>query len=106
MKYILCAIACAVIFANGQTMVVRVYAPSWERFQAISPKDPFDVASARAGEYYDVVVDQNEFARIVASGLPYEVRIHNLELQRDQMRESYLSYAQPAQPISYVSIDL
>jgi hypothetical protein len=104
MKYILCAIACAVIFANGQTMVVRVYAPSWEDLRAISSKGCFDVASARAGEYYDVIVDQQMLARIIASGVPYEVRINSLELQKDQVRESYLSYAQIRDSLRSLSV--
>jgi hypothetical protein len=104
MKYILCAIACAVIFANGQTMVVRVYAPSWEDLRAISSKGCFDVASARAGEYYDVIVDQQMLARIISSGVPYEVRINSLELQKDQVRESYLSYAQIRDSLRSLSV--
>lgn len=104
MKYALCMLAVVAFFASGQDMVVRVYAPSWERFQAISPKDPFDVAGARAGEYYDVVVDHAELARIIASGVSYEVRIHSLELQNDQVREQYLSYAQMRDSLYHLSI--
>jgi len=92
-SYMLIILAVLVSMAGGQDMLVRVYTPSWDMLRSISPKHSFDVAGAKVGEYYDLVVDQAELAMIRASGVAYEVRFHSTEFLNDQVREQYLSYA-------------
>jgi hypothetical protein len=101
MLLLLVAFVCV---AHGQDMLVRVYVPSWDVLQAISPKHTFDVAGAKVGEYYDVIVDQAALDRIRASGITYEVRMHSLEYQKDQVREYYLSYSQMADSLRSLAI--
>jgi hypothetical protein len=103
-SFLLVLLAAFVCVASGQEMLVRVYAPSWDALRAISPKHSFDVAGAKAGEYYDVVVDQVALERIRGSGIAYEVLIHSLEYQKDQVREQYLSYAQIADSLRDLAV--
>jgi len=77
-----------------QDMIVRVYSPSWEVLKRVSPKYELDIAGARAGEWYDIVVDQDMLNNIIASGLSYEVVIHSIAALKEQVRASYLSYDQ------------
>jgi len=74
--------------------VVRVYCGQMNDLTRISPKINLDIAAARAGEWYDIVADRAVMDRIIASGLPYEVRIFDLEYQKDLVRGMYHSYAQ------------
>jgi hypothetical protein len=78
----------------AQEMVVRVYAPAWKELARISPKYDLDIAGARAGEYYDLVVDNEGLTRIIGLGLAYEVVVHDLELAKESVRAEYLSYAE------------
>jgi len=82
------------VAASAQEMVVRVYAPTWQDMERISVKYDFDIAGARAGEYYDLVVDSEGFRRIVGSGLYYEVLLHDLALAKESVRAEYLSYTE------------
>lgn len=91
-SYMLVVLALCISAAGAQDMIVRVYVPSWDALRAISPKRSFDIAGAKAGEFYDLVVDQEELVLISASGIAYEVRVHSLEFVKDQVREQYLSY--------------
>jgi hypothetical protein len=83
-----------VFSVSAQEMVVRVYAPTWQDMERISAKYNFDVVGARAGEFYDIVVKSEEFNKIVVSGLPYEVIVHDLALAKESVRAEYLSYAE------------
>ncbi|MGB9722112.1 MAG: M14 family zinc carboxypeptidase [bacterium] len=77
----------------AQDMVVRVYVPSWEELQKISGK-PLEIAAGRSGEWFDLVVDRNGLDQVIASGLPYEVTAYSLELEKEEVRGSYLNYTQ------------
>ncbi len=76
-----------------QDMVVRLYVPSWQDLQRI-PGKPLEIAAGRYGEWYDLVVDREGLDRVIASGLPYEVTIYSLELEKEKVRGNYLNYAQ------------
>ena len=76
-----------------QDMVVRVYVPTWQELQKI-PGKPMEIAAGRYGEWYDLVVDREGLDRVIASGLPYEVTIYSLELEKEKVRGNYLSYTQ------------
>jgi hypothetical protein len=78
----------------SQDMIVRVYAPTWDDLKRISPKYLLDIASVRAGEWYDIVADREVFNKIVASGLTYEVIVHSLAQQKNAVRADYLSYTE------------
>ncbi|UCD05509.1 MAG: immune inhibitor A [candidate division WOR-3 bacterium] len=94
MKRIFILFAVLAVCASAHEMVVRVYAPTWKDMERISVKYDFNIAGARAGEYYDLVVDSEGFRRIVGSGLHYEVLVHDLALAKENVRAEYLSYAE------------
>jgi len=73
---------------------VRVYC-KWDDLARISPKYNLDIATGRANEWYDIVADRNTMNRIIASGLPYEVQVYSLELEK--VRGQYYSYDQYVQ---------
>ncbi|MEO0095327.1 MAG: M14 family zinc carboxypeptidase [candidate division WOR-3 bacterium] len=81
---------------SAQTMVVRIYC-RWDELARISPKYNLDIATGRANEWYDIVADRNTMDRIIASGLPYEVQIYSLELEKEKVRGQYYSYDQYVQ---------
>lgn len=76
-----------------QDMVVRIYVPDWQELSKI-PGKPLEIAAGRYGEWYDLVVDQEGLERVSSSGLPYEVTIYSLELEKERVRGNYLNYAQ------------
>jgi hypothetical protein len=80
----------SLVFA--QHLLVRVYAPRWKDLTKISPKYDLDIASAKAGEWYDIVADRQTMDRIIASGLPYEVRIYDMEAEKEKVRGQYYTY--------------
>lgn len=86
---VLSIIACV----YAQDMIVRVYTPSWVDLRRVSKK-PLDIAAGRYGEWYDLVVDQDDMNFVIASGLPYEVMVHSLEYEKDKVRGDYLSYTE------------
>ncbi len=83
-------------FVCAQTMIVRVYG-TWNDLARISPKYNLDIASASANEWYDIVADRNTMDRIIGSGLPYEVQIYSLELEKEKVRGQYYTYDQYVQ---------
>jgi len=78
----------------GQDMIVRVYAPDWQSLKPLAEKFDLDIASVKTGMWYDIVADQNTLERIMQSGLAYEITIPSLSLLKDEVRASYLSYAE------------
>lgn len=92
MKKLCVVVAVLIALSAAQTMIVRVFVPSWEVLQTAFPKQSLDVASGRAGEYYDLVVDQEGLRRVIASGLTYEVSVPSLEHEKEKVRGSYCSY--------------
>mgnify|MGYP005839798563 CR=1 FL=1 len=80
-------------FIIGQDMIVRVYVPDWKELQKI-PGKPMEIAAGIYGEWYDLVVDREGLDRVIASGIPYEVTIYSLELEKEKVRGSYLNYNQ------------
>jgi len=85
-------LATAVLYGAGD-MVVRIYATQWQDLQRISKK-PLDIAAGRSGEWFDVVVDRDMMDNVITSGLPYEVTIQSLALEKEKMMGSYLNYTQ------------
>ncbi len=80
-------------FLICQDMIVRVYAPAWHELEKI-PGKSLEIAAGHYGEWYDLIVDRDGLDRVIASGLPYEVTVYSLELEKEKVRGSYLSYAQ------------
>ncbi len=81
-------------FIMAQEMIVRVYASNWQALRQISPKYQLDIAAARAGQWYDIVADQEILNKIVDTGLPYEVIVHSLSYVKEQVKAAYLSYSE------------
>jgi hypothetical protein len=92
MKTIGTLLLCVVCIAYANEMIVRVYAPSWTYLSRISPKYALDIASAQAGQWYDIVADQATMDRIITSGLNYEITVPSIELMKQQVRGQYHSY--------------
>ncbi|MGB3341485.1 MAG: M14 family zinc carboxypeptidase [bacterium] len=94
MRKIIVALLVLISFALAQDMIVRVYAPNWQDIEKISPKYDLDIASARVGEYYDIVADHDVLMQIRGSGLPYEIIVFSIAHIKEQVRADYLSYAE------------
>ena len=94
MRKIIVALLVLISFAMAQDMIVRVYAPNWQDIEKISPKYDLDIASARAGEYYDIVADHDVLMQIRGSGLSYEIIVFSIAHIKEQVRADYLSYAE------------
>lgn len=92
MKKLFVVVALFITLVPAQTMIVRVYVPSWEALLHVFPKGPIDIASGRRGEYYDLVVDPDGLRQIMATGLTYETVVVSLEHEKEQVRGSYCSY--------------
>jgi carboxypeptidase T len=80
--------------AIAQNSIVRVYAPSLDDLTRISAKLDLDIAAARPGSSYDIVADAPLIAKIIGSGLNYEVVVHDLAVAKESVRADYLSYAE------------
>ncbi|MCX7996084.1 MAG: M14 family zinc carboxypeptidase, partial [candidate division WOR-3 bacterium] len=80
-------------FLIAQEMIVRVYVPTWQELRKIHG-EPLEIAAGRYGEWYDLVVNREGLDRVIASGLPYEVTIYSLELEKEKVRGDYLNYQQ------------
>jgi len=90
--FILCILCAGIMLA--QDMVIRVYAPNWQDLEKISPKYDLDIAGARAGQYYDIVADQDVLSQIRSSGIPYEIIVFSIAHAAEQVRASYMSYSE------------
>jgi len=89
---------CIVVFSiiasvYAQDMIVRIYTPSWVDLKRVSTT-PLDIAAGRYGEWYDLVVGQEDLNMVIASGLPYEIMVYSLEYEKDKVRGEYLSYTE------------
>src|SRR4030042_5999940 len=84
------------IFTIGfsQTKIVRVYADEWQDLTRIDEKYNIDIAAARNGEWYDIVADQKMMNKIVASGLAFEIKVFDLQYEKELVRGQYHSYDQ------------
>jgi carboxypeptidase T len=85
-------LASAVLYGAGD-MVVRIYAPQWQDLQRISRKN-LEIAAGRPGEWFDIVADRGLMDDVIASGLPYEVTVQSLALEKERIMGAYLNYAQ------------
>jgi hypothetical protein len=92
MKRVIIVLLICTTLVLSQEMVVRVYAPSWESLKKITPKYQLDIAGAHAGEWYDIVADQEMLNKIAATGFSYEVIVHSIELEKNKLRAQYLDY--------------
>ncbi|MGD9379870.1 MAG: M14 family zinc carboxypeptidase [candidate division WOR-3 bacterium] len=93
MKRLALLLALLFILGTAQDMIVRVYVPTWQDLKKIDEK-ALDIAAGRYGEWYDLVADDEVLNKVIASGLAYEVTVHSLEYEKDQVRGYYLSYAE------------
>jgi len=104
MKRLLAIFLLTLTFGVAQDMIVRVYVNSWNELQKIDLKS-LDIAAGRYGEWYDLAVDHASFGKVVASGLPYEVTVYSLEYEKEQVRGSYLSYAEINDSLRQMALD-
>ena len=63
----------------ARDMLVRVYMPSWTYLKAIPGKGGWEIAGAKLGEYYDLIVKDEAYPRVRASGLKQEVIHEDLD---------------------------
>ncbi len=77
-----------------QDMIVRIYVPSWKDLYRIPNDQPFDIAGAKPGSWFDIVADHNILEKIRSSGLPNEIVIYSIAYEKEKYRANYLSYAQ------------
>jgi carboxypeptidase T len=72
--------------------IVRVHCNQMNDLTRISAKLDLDIASARAGEWYDIVADRAMLDRIISSGLAYEIRVNEIDDLKDQARRYFHPY--------------
>ncbi len=77
------AVLCAGV-AQARQMIVRVQVPDYQTlYQHIQFKGTsIEIAGARPGEYYDLLLDEEDLGRVVASGLKSEVVVEDLEQEK------------------------
>lgn len=93
MKKLLALLTLFFTLGAAQDMIVRVYVTSWQDLKRIDEKS-LDIAAGRYGKWYDLVADDGLLNKVIASGLSYEVTVHSLEYEKNQVRGSYLSYTE------------
>lgn len=74
--------------------LVRVYVPSWTFLKAIPGKGGWEVAGAKMGQYYDLIVHEDAYPRVQASGLRQEVIYQDLDAALRSMPDTYHTYPQ------------
>ncbi len=85
----------SIIFARE--MLVRVFVDSYTELKPLGLKT-INPAGVRYGEYYDIILTEQEYyANLIPSGLPYEVIYEDLTSVKQLERGSYHSYAQVVQ---------
>ena len=94
MKKTLILVISMVSLTLAQQRIVRVYARSVNDLTRISAKLDLDIAAAQAGISYDIVADDPLMQQIIASGLSYEVVVHDLAAAKESVRADYLSYSE------------
>uniref|UniRef100_A0A7C4YAI9 carboxypeptidase T n=1 Tax=candidate division WOR-3 bacterium TaxID=2052148 RepID=A0A7C4YAI9_UNCW3 len=77
---------------NEKDMIIRVYARTIGELSRIQEKPLLDIASAKKGEYFDIVADEEIFRKIRSSGLKYEIIVESLSEQKRLVKGSYHSY--------------
>jgi len=74
--------------------LVRVYVPGWQGLQAISGKGGWEIAGAKQGEYYDLIVKEEAYPRVQASGLRQKVIHEDLDEAMRTVAGQYHTYPQ------------
>jgi len=74
--------------------LVRVYVPSWQNLKVIPGKGGWEVAGAKLGEYYELIVSEEAYPRVQASGLRQEVIYEDLDQALRSMPDVYHTYPQ------------
>lgn len=82
------------LFSGEKDMIIRVYAKTRYELSRIQEKPLLDIASAKPGEYFDIVSDDETFAKIRSSGLRYEIIVESLSEMKRLVKGSYHSYAE------------
>jgi carboxypeptidase T len=78
----------------ARDMLVRVYVPSWQGLKAIPGKGGWEIAGAKLGEYYELVVSEEAYARVKASGLRQEVIYEDLSEAMRSVAGQYHTWPQ------------
>lgn len=73
--------------ANAKTMIVRVYARNYEDLaRHIDFKQTnIEIAGAKPQEWYELVVESEDYPAVLASGLKSQIIIEDLELQKAEV---------------------
>jgi len=77
--------------------LVRVYVPSWTFLKAIPGKGGWEIAGAKLGEYYELIVSEEAYPRVKASGLKQEVIYEDLDEAMRAVAGQYYTYPQLVQ---------
>ncbi|MEO0091115.1 MAG: M14 family zinc carboxypeptidase [candidate division WOR-3 bacterium] len=92
MKYKLYLIGLLIIFlsisiANAKTMVIRVYAKNYEELaRHIDFKyTNIEIAGAKPQEWYELLVESEDYPVVLASGLKSQIIIEDLEVQKAEI---------------------
>ena len=88
-------ISCILLFNMGNTreMLVRVYTDDYRDLKQIELKF-LDIAGGRYQEYFDLVVNPEEYTYVLSSGLNCEIIEVDLELVKEGVRGQYHSYTE------------
>jgi hypothetical protein len=83
----------SVSFAYAKTMIVRVYV---KNYQQLSERINFkytniEIAGAKPHQSYDLIVEQEDYPVVLASGLKHDIVVADLEAQKEGTRYGYRS---------------
>jgi carboxypeptidase T len=93
---VLALLALALLAGAGwaKEKLVRVYVPGWQGLKAIPGKGGWEIAGAKLGEYYDLIVKDEAYPRVQASGLRQEVIYEDLDQAMRAVLGQYHTYPQ------------
>lgn len=74
--------------------LVRVYVPGWQGLKAIPGKGGWEIAGAKLGEYYDLIVKEEAYPRVQTSGLKQEVIHEDLDEAMRSVAGQYHTWPQ------------
>jgi len=81
-------------FAFAKTMIVRVYVQNWNQlreridFKQVS----IDIAGGKPNQWYDLVVSTEDYPLVAVSGLRNEIRIQDLDAEKERVLLQYHSF--------------
>jgi hypothetical protein len=81
---------------HSSQKIVRVNAISWDKvvasFRPVFGKNMPEVVAGRPGEWYDFLVNENEFSKMKLTGLKCDIIVEDFEKWKNLFRGQYHSY--------------